>query len=97
MKRFEAIVVGTGAVGAAVTYQLAGKGINVLGIDRFNPPHSFGSSHGDTRITREIYNSDTQVDLVRRSHQLWGAIEHDANVTLRRTTGGVFIGSRSCC
>lgn len=93
MERFDVVVVGTGAIGAATTYQLASNGTRVLGIDRFNPPHSFGSSHGDTRITREVYNSGPQIELVRRSHQLWGEIERAADVTLKMTTGGVFIGS----
>lgn len=93
MERFDVVVVGVGAIGAATMYQLASKGIRVLGIDRFSPPHSYGSSHGETRITREIYNSGSQIELVRRSHQLWEEIERAAGVTLRTTTGGLFIGS----
>jgi glycine/D-amino acid oxidase-like deaminating enzyme len=33
----DVIVVGLGAMGAAALYQLARRGINVIGIDRFTP------------------------------------------------------------
>ncbi len=50
--QFETIVLGLGAMGSAATYQLAKRGNRVLGIDQFSPPHTFGSTHGDTRVTR---------------------------------------------
>src|SRR5207244_5881003 len=49
MKKYESIVVGLGAMGSAAVYHLARRGSRVLGIDRYSPPHSRGSSHGDTR------------------------------------------------
>ncbi|HXX82513.1 MAG TPA: FAD-dependent oxidoreductase [Casimicrobiaceae bacterium] len=52
MKRFDAIVLGLGATGSAAAYQLAKRGSKVLGLDQYAPPHSQGSSHGATRITR---------------------------------------------
>ena len=45
-------VIGLGAYGAATAYHLARRGAEVVGIDRFAPPHAFGSSTGETRITR---------------------------------------------
>ena len=47
------VVVGLGAMGSAVLYQLAKRGADVIGVDRFAPPHQMGSSHGETRITRQ--------------------------------------------
>ncbi len=82
-------------MGAATAYQLAKSGVRVLGIDRYDPPHSFGSSYGDTRITRELYNYGLQVDLVRRSNQIWREIEVEAEVKLHTMTSGVFIGNPS--
>ena len=49
---YDVVVLGLGAMGAAATYQSAKRGARVLGIDRYSPPHEFGSTHGDTRITR---------------------------------------------
>lgn len=53
----DVIVVGLGAMGmgSAACYHLAKRGKTVLGLDRFAPPHNFGSSHGQTRIIREAY------------------------------------------
>ena len=52
---YDVIIVGLGAMGSAAAYRLAAKGKRVLGLDRFHPPHQFGSSHGLTRIIREAY------------------------------------------
>jgi sarcosine oxidase len=45
-------VVGLGAIGAAVTAQLARRGLGVIALDRYAPPHDRGSTHGESRITR---------------------------------------------
>ena len=55
MERYDAIVLGTGGVGSAALYHLAQRGVRVLGIDRFDPPHDRGSSHGQTRVIRQAY------------------------------------------
>jgi len=83
-------VVGLGAVGAATLYHLARRGASVVGIDRLSPPHAFGSSHGESRITRlAIGEGDEYMPLVRRSHELWRDIGDDLLVT----TGGLWISS----
>ena len=51
-RKADVVVVGLGAVGSAVLYQLGSRGIDVIGIDRFAPQHDKGSSHGESRITR---------------------------------------------
>nr|WP_297859265.1 FAD-dependent oxidoreductase [Meiothermus sp.] len=72
MNTAEAIVVGLGAMGSASLYQLARRGARVIGIDRHRPPHIYGSSHGETRITRQaIGEGAAYVPLVLRSHQIW--------------------------
>jgi glycine/D-amino acid oxidase-like deaminating enzyme len=44
VSQFDVAVVGLGAVGSSALFALAGTGARVIGIDRFNPPHAFGSS-----------------------------------------------------
>ncbi|MGV2437466.1 MAG UNVERIFIED_CONTAM: hypothetical protein LVT10_23315 [Anaerolineae bacterium] len=39
---YDVIVVGLGAMGSATSYQLAQQGAQVLGLDRFHPPHEMG-------------------------------------------------------
>src|SRR5512147_1257350 len=71
----DVIVVGLGAMGAATLYQLARRGVRVLGIDRFAPPHDHGSSHGESRITRQsVGEGDEYVPFVLRSHEIWRAL-----------------------
>ncbi|WP_186419890.1 N-methyl-L-tryptophan oxidase [Bosea sp. CS1GBMeth4] len=70
------VVLGLGAMGSATLFQLASRGGDVLGIDQFRPPHEFGSSHGETRITRLAVAEGTALaPLVSRSHEIWKELE----------------------
>ncbi len=91
--RGEVIVVGLGAMGAAVSWQLARRGQSVIALDRYAPPHDAGSTHGESRITRlAVGEGDEYVPLVRRSHELWKEIEAESSQTLLTQTGGIVIG-----
>ncbi len=88
MERFDVVVCGLGAMGSSTTYQLAKMGARVLGLDRSAPPHQLGSTHGDTRITREATGEGlAYVPLARRSHQLWREIEEATGADLLTTCG----------
>ena len=85
-------VVGLGAAGAATLYQLARRGVHAVGIDRFSPPHIYGSTHGDTRITREaIGEGESYAPLVRRSHAIWRELEAETGQDLLTQCGGLII------
>jgi sarcosine oxidase len=91
-RQAEVIVAGLGAMGSAVSYQLAAAGVSVVGFDRYEPPHPYGSTHGDTRITRLAIGEGAEyVPLVRRSHELWRAIEGETGARLLTTPGGVIM------
>src|SRR3569832_2606939 len=80
---FDVIVIGLGAFGAATTYRLARSGARVLGLDRYSPPHSFGSSHGETRITRLACGEGPEyTQFARRSHQIWRELEAETGKSL---------------
>lgn len=90
---YDVIVVGLGAMGSATACHLARRGLRVLGLDRFSPPHAFGSSHGETRIIREAYfEHPVYVPMVQRAYELWRDLEKESGTTLLRETGGVMIG-----
>jgi sarcosine oxidase len=92
MRKAEVIVVGLGAMGSAACFQLAARGVSVLGIDRYAPPHPWGSTHGDTRVTREAIGEGREyVPLVRRSHDLWREIEQESGVPLLTRCGIVLL------
>ena len=75
---YDVIVIGLGAMGSAATYQLARRGRKVLGIDQFTPPHTYGSSHGETRITRLACGEGPEyTQFARRSHDIWRELERE--------------------
>ena len=92
-QHFDAIVIGIGAMGSATLYQLAKRGWDVLGIERFDVPHEMGSSHGLTRIIRLAYYEDpSYVPLLRRSYQLWDELESQSGEKLFYQTGSIDMG-----
>lgn len=89
---FDVVVIGLGAMGSAALYQLARRGVKVLGIDRFHPPHHLGSTHGETRITRQgIGEGEAYVPLALRSHEIWREIEAETGSDLLHTVGALII------
>ena len=89
---YDLIVVGLGAMGAAALYQASKRGATVLGIDRFNPPHNFGSSHGDTRITRQaIAEGEMYMPFIRRSSEIWRELQAISGRELFHQSGGLII------
>jgi sarcosine oxidase len=94
-ERADVVVIGLGAMGSAVSAQLAMRGRSVIGIDRYDPPHPFGSTHGETRMTRlAVAEGPEYVPLVRRSHELWREIEAETGIRLLTQTGGLTLSHR---
>lgn len=88
------VVVGLGAVGSAALYQSAKLGTKVIGIDRFSPPHDQGSSHGETRITRQAIGEGREfVPLVLRSNEIWEDLEAATGRSLMTRNGGLVLAS----
>ena len=89
---YDAVVIGLGAMGSAALYQLAKSGATVLGIDRYSPPHTLGSTHGDTRITRLAVGEGAEyVPLVKRSHEIWRELEAESGLDLFQQCGGLIM------
>jgi len=92
VENYDLIVIGLGAVGSAALCQSALRGARVLGIDRFHPPHEFGSSHGETRITRQAVGEGAEfVSLVLRANVLWRALEAATGEKLLVQNGGLIL------
>jgi monomeric sarcosine oxidase len=93
MKQFDAIVLGTGGIGAAAVYELARRGLRILGIDRFEPPHDRGSTHGQTRAIRQAYfEHPAYVPLLVESYRLWRELEQQAGQELLAEVGVLEVG-----
>jgi len=90
---YDVAIVGLGAMGSAAAYHFARRGARVIGFDRWTPPHTRGSSHGESRIIREAYFEDPRyVPLVQRAYRLWRELEGLSGERLLRETGGLMIG-----
>lgn len=88
------VVVGLGAVGSAALYQCAKLGAKVVGIDRFTPPHDQGSSHGETRITRQAIGEGREfVPMVLRSNEIWEELEAESGRSLLTRNGGLVLAT----
>lgn len=93
MKSFHTIVAGMGAMGSAALYHLAARGVKTAGFDSFAPPHTMGSSHGETRMIREAYYEHPgYVPLVRRAYQLWHDLAARTGEEIIDETGGLYAG-----
>jgi sarcosine oxidase len=90
---YDVIVAGLGAMGSATAYQLARRGRRVLGLDRFTPPHTRGSTHGHTRIIRTAYWDDpSYVPLVGRAYESWRELEAASGQRLLFPAGALYLG-----
>jgi len=93
MERYEAIIVGAGSIGMAAGYELAKRKVRTLLIDAFDPPHTMGSHHGDTRIIRFAYGEGSEyVPLALRAQELWRQLERDTGTSLFLQTGVLSAG-----
>ncbi len=92
-ERHDVIVVGVGGMGSAAAFHLADRGLDVLGLERYDVPHDRGSSHGVTRIIRKPqYEDPAYVPLVERAYDLWRALEERTGRDLLHITGGLDAG-----
>ncbi|MEM6410765.1 MAG: N-methyl-L-tryptophan oxidase [Pseudomonadota bacterium] len=95
---YDVAVVGMGAMGAATVAALSKRGLRVLGIDQFAPPHDQGSSHGETRLLRTAYAENPEyVPLVNRAIELWREFEDLTGQILFEQTGVVYAAHEPSC
>jgi sarcosine oxidase len=80
-------------MGSATLFHLARRGLRVLGLERYDQIHEYGSSHGLTRIIRLAYwEHPGYVALLRRSYQLWRELQALAGEQLLHITGSLDAG-----
>ena len=86
---FDVIVVGVGAVGSATCYQLAKRGLRVLGLERYAIPHAQGGSHGFSRQTKIApYIGSVYEPIILRAYELWRElVEESGQTDVMVTTG----------
>ena len=93
-RAYDVAVVGLGAMGSQAALELASRGLRVVGLDRYRPPHTLGSTHGRTRIIREAYFEEPlYVPIVQRAYELWRRLEERSGARLLTVTGGLMLGT----
>ena len=91
--KHDVAVIGLGAMGCATTYVLAQRGVRVLGVDRFEPPHDRGSSHGESRVIRMAYFEDpAYVPLLQLAFEHWRRLESHTGERVLTITGVIEAG-----
>jgi sarcosine oxidase len=91
--KYDSIIIGLGAMGSSILYHLAKKSHKILGIDQFSIGHSYGSSHGLTRIIRLSYfENPAYVAMLKRAFFLWSKLEQESNEKLFTRTGSLDVG-----
>ena len=91
---YDAIVIGAGGMGSATAYHLANSGADVLVLEQFQRGHTFGSSHGETRIIRFFYDKPFYTELMKTAYTEWRALESASGKPLLFITGSVSIGAK---
>uniref|UniRef100_A0A669PIG7 Pipecolic acid and sarcosine oxidase n=1 Tax=Phasianus colchicus TaxID=9054 RepID=A0A669PIG7_PHACC len=89
---YDAIVIGAGIQGSFAAYHLAQRRRDTLLLEQFFLPHSRGSSHGQSRITRSAYPEQHYARMMPHSFHLWQQLEDEAGIPLYRRTGLVVLG-----
>src|SRR3984893_660040 len=86
-------VVGLGSMGSAALCQVAGRGVDVIGFDQYEPGHPFGAGHGESKIFRTAYAEGPEyIPMLRAALPLWRRLEEETGRPLLTMTGGMMIG-----
>lgn len=94
MSTYDVVVAGLGGFGSSAAYHLARRGLRVLGLDPRPGGHAEGSSHGESRIVRQVYfEGAAYVPLLLRTYELWADLAAATGAPLLHRTGGLFMGA----
>ena len=89
----EVLVVGVGSMGSMALWQLARRGVDVLGIERFQPGHDRGSGHGESRIIRSCHQEGPQYGpLIEAAWPLWRELAAEGGQEILTENGMLFLG-----
>lgn len=95
-ERVEYVVVGLGALGSAAAYEIADRGAEVVGLERFGLGHHRGASHDSSRILRHSYHTPGYVALTFDAYRDWDRLERASGQTLVTTVGGLDLFPPGC-
>jgi monomeric sarcosine oxidase len=92
-KHYDVAIIGLGTMGSFAAVELARRGLSVIGLDQFTPPHSLGSHSGSTRIYRVAYPEGSgYVPLTQLAGTLWDQAAGQMGKKLLHRTGVLYMG-----
>ena len=94
-ERVDVVVIGGGAMGSAAAWQLASRGRDVLLLERFQPPHKNGASHGATLNFNQSYADPAYVSMLVEALPLWRELEASSGQKLLSSVGVANHGDNS--
>jgi len=93
-KKYDAIVVGIGSTGASTCFQLARRGMKVLGLEKSSIPNAEASHHGHSRLIRLAGLTRTDdIPLLRRAYENWDDLQRLCGQKILHRTGGIYLGA----
>ena len=69
-KKYDAIIIGAGIIGAAIAFELAKKGYKTLNVDKL-PSAGHGSTSGSCAVIRLHYSTPDGVAMAREGYYYW--------------------------
>ncbi len=93
MEQRDLVVVGLGGMGSAVLREGARRDLRPLGLERFKNEHTFGSSHGGSRVARQAYFEHADyVPLLESAFDGWDRLEAETGIRCLHRIGVLLAG-----
>jgi len=87
-------VVGVGTMGSMAMWQLAKRGVKVIGFEQFGIGHDRSGVGGESRIFRTAYKEGSEyVPILKESYKYWRNLESDSGNDLLTLSGALMIGN----
>jgi N-methyl-L-tryptophan oxidase len=91
---YDIAIIGMGTMGSFAALEVVERGASVIGFDRYQPPHSFGSHGGQSRIFRVAYpEGSAYVPMAQQSGQLWDQLGERFKTKLLHRSGMLYMGA----
>ncbi|MCQ6561832.1 N-methyl-L-tryptophan oxidase [Paenibacillus mendelii] len=89
----EVAVIGIGTIGSMTMWQLARRGVKVIGFEQFGTGHDRSAAGGESRIFRTAYLEGSEyVPMLHESRRQWQELEAETGYSLLNLNGGLMIG-----
>lgn len=87
-------VIGVGTMGSMTMWQLAKRGVKVIGFEQFGIGHDRAGAGGESRLFRTAYKEGAEyVPMLQAAYQEWRKLEAESGNKLLTLSGALMIGN----